>query len=114
MAKLTPEQKRERIRDLERAIAEAEREILEILEVPKPTEPATPPLPKDFSLNERIFNLIKGSPEGIEKAEIISAIHKDTGVAITPLQAQSALAYLKNSKEQIEIIGRGKYRAKQL
>lgn len=112
MAKMTVEQKRARIKLLEREIEEREKEIHELLEVPKPSEISSA-LPDGFALTENIFSVIQMAyPNGIDKEGIRQNIKNAHGISISNSQIQSSLAYLKNTKDLLEIVGRGLYKYK--
>lgn len=71
------------------------------------------PIPYDFSIADEVFAVIKESGgKGIEIPAILKTItsqYPDYGIDRTKIA--SALAYLKNTKEKIEQIDRGIYRA---
>lgn len=113
MGKMTAEQKRKRIQELEKQIKDAEDAIYELLEPAKEQQKAIDPptpLPEGFSVNEKVLEVIIANPEGISKEDIRIAIKNSSNVDVTSGQVQSALAYLKNTKKLLRIIGRGMYK----
>lgn len=106
MAKKTAEEKRARIRELEKMIAEAEAEINGYL------EEKVAPLPPDFVVNEKVLDVMREHPDRIEKKTIIPRIKEKYGVEITNEQLSSAISAIKY-KGLLEIIGRAVYKLKQ-
>ncbi len=106
MPKLTFEQKRERIKELENIIAEKTEELRQLID-PQEKEPA---LPVSFSVNEKVLEAIKDHTEGISKKEIIKVIKDNQGVELPSVKVQAAISSLKYHKK-IEIIGRATYKA---
>ena len=105
MAKLTFEQKRARIHQLEEEIAEKEAELKQLIE---PAEKA-PTLPPDFSVTEKVLEVMKDSPARIEKKSIITKIKEKYAITLTEQQVTSAISALKY-KKKLEIIGRAVYK----
>ena len=69
-------------------------------------------LPPDFSLNNEVYAIVKtGGENGIASTSILRALQqKYPDYGIDRRKVASILAYLKNSKKQIDLIGRGMYR----
>ena len=70
-------------------------------------------LPPNFSLNNEIHKIVQeASGAGISKTEILQSMkNRFSTYGIDRKKVASALAYLKNTKKSVEIIGRGMYRA---
>jgi hypothetical protein len=115
MAKMTVEEKRKRIAELEETIRNANAEIAAILEpateqAPKKRKGRLPP---NFGLKEKVYALIleKGVDGKSSKSDIKDEIFKRHAVKIDDGQIQGALSNLK-ADEKIEIVGRGIYSLK--
>lgn len=106
MPRLTFEEKRQKIKDIETRIANLEEELRKLLE-PQKTE--VNQLPDDFSVYESVLGVVREKSDGISKGEIIKQIKYKKNVSLSSQQVQSAVSYLK-SKGLIEIIGRALYR----
>jgi hypothetical protein len=70
-------------------------------------------LPPDFSINAEILTVLKeAGVNGMPKSYLLKKLQlKYPNYGIDRRRVASALAYLKNTKKQIEILGRGMYRA---
>ena len=69
-------------------------------------------LPPNFSMNAEVFNVVKDTGStGIAKPSILHSLQvKYPDYRIDRKKVASALAYLKNTKKQVEIIERGMYK----
>ncbi len=63
-----------------------------------------------FNQTEVIKNVIASSLHGIQKQQIIKAVKNQYGRDLTAIQVQSTLAYLKNTKKEIQSAGYGRYK----
>lgn len=107
MAKLTFQEKRNRVRQLEEEIANAEAQLKELLDPPE----KAPAVALNFAVNEKVLEIIREHPDRIEKGQIIPYIKAKYGVTLTSNQLTSAISALKY-KGQLEIIGRAVYKLK--
>ncbi len=105
MARLTYEQKRARIRQLEDEIKEKEKELRMLIEPPE-KEVTSPP---NFAVTEKVLEVMRENPGRIEKSSIIPQIKEKYNVDISDQQLTSAISSLKY-KKKLEIIGRAVYK----
>ncbi len=111
MAKMSFEQKRERVRQIEEQIEELEKELRSLFEPVKQDEKVAA-LPPGFSITEKVFEAIKTKPESISKGEVGAYLNEKYKVVLNPGQIQSSISYLIN-QGKIEIVGRAVYKLKQ-
>lgn len=70
-------------------------------------------LPVGFSLNAEVIQIVDGAgATGIDSKKILTILkQKYPKYGIERTKVASALAYLKNNKKQIDLIGRGVYKS---
>lgn len=102
--------KLDRILALKQTIDAAQKEIEELL---SPKE--VPVLPPDFSLSEEVGQLIvEYGEKGVSKRLLLERLQrKYPDYGLDNKQLSSSLAYLKNTKKEIESVDRGIYRVRQ-
>lgn len=109
MSKST-EEKIKKIQELVRRKEEIEAELDALLSPEKALI-----LPVGFSLNNEVLSVIKeAGVSGIDTKSIVNYMrNKYPKYGIERSKVASVLAYLKNNKKQIDLIGRGVYRIKE-
>ena len=101
------ETKKARIKALLSQQEEIEKELRSLLE---PERIAV--LPRGFSMSVEVFRLVReAGTEGISSQEILEKMQKQYPDGIDREKVASALAYLKNTRKEIEQAARGVYRA---
>lgn len=70
-------------------------------------------LPSDFSLNDEVLRVLQGTGEnGMQTKQIAQVLNqKFPNYGIDRKKVASTLAYLKNIKKKIDLIGRSTYKA---
>lgn len=69
-------------------------------------------LPSNFTLNDEVLTVVKeAGGKGISKLDILHMLQKKyPSYGIDRKRVASSLAYLKNGKKEVEIIGRATYK----
>ena len=104
----TIEDKMKRAEEIYKAKAKLDEELRQLFTAESQIE-----LPMGFSWNDKIFEILKESgSNGLDRKRILAELEKKYGqYGVDKSKVASSLTYLKNTKKQIEQIGRGVYRA---
>ena len=100
----------EKLKEVQELLAEKERIEKRLEEMFSPEKHVV--LPAEFSLNEEILKIIRDfGDNGAHTKQVLQTLRQSfPDYGMNRKRVASGLAYLKNTKKQIEIIGRGMYR----